>query len=91
MLSKTENETASDAMVVRTRRALLAAASNFERDGNSPALVDEPFVVQAARSGSFIAPAHLPWREAYLENAKRAKSPAETLKQAVEKFFEVSN
>lgn len=86
-----EHLVASDAMVVRTRRALLTAAANFERDGNRPALVDEPFVVQAARSGSFIAPSHLSWQEAYLEHAKRAVSPAGTLNEGVGKFFELSN
>jgi len=83
-----EHLVGSDAMIVRTRRALLSAVRELA-EGKRPALVDDPHVVQAARSGSFIAPVSVPWRDAYLQHAKAATSPKGTLQLGVEKHQQV--
>jgi hypothetical protein len=83
-----EHLVGSDAMIVRTRRALLSAIRELA-EGRRPALVDDPHVVQAARSGSFIAPMSVPWRDAYLQHAKAARSPNGTLQLGVEKHQQV--
>jgi len=81
-----EHLVASDAMVARTRRALLNAARALERDGTLPPLVENPSVSRAARSGSFIAPDRMHWVEAYVDQARKATSPTGSLTHGIDRF-----
>lgn len=83
-----EHLVASDAMVARTRRALLAAARGFQDEGTPPPLVDQPWMTLAARSGSFIASGARSWGDAYTEQARKACSPAATLKSGVDRYVQ---
>jgi phenylpropionate dioxygenase-like ring-hydroxylating dioxygenase large terminal subunit len=76
-----EHPAVSDSMIVRTRRRLLQAALDLE-EGKVPPGVDNPECVHAARSGDFIAPASLSWREAYQREVKAARNPTGLLRAA---------
>lgn len=79
----TEHLVASDAMVMRTRRALLGAARQLEKEGKAPPLAADSSILRAARSGSFLAPKKLSWRDAYVQQAKEAVSPAGNLREGI--------
>jgi phthalate 4,5-dioxygenase oxygenase subunit len=76
-----EHPAVSDRMIVRTRRRLIEAALDL-REGKVPPGVDNPECVHAARSGDFIAPAGLSWREAYERELRAAKNPTGLLRAA---------
>jgi phenylpropionate dioxygenase-like ring-hydroxylating dioxygenase large terminal subunit len=76
-----ENPAVSDRMIIRTRRRLIEAAQAL-KNGVMPPSVDNPECVSAARSGDFIAPAALDWREAYARQMKAAKNPTGLLRAA---------
>lgn len=70
-----EHLSPSDRMVVQTRRAILNALAEHSQNPENVPLVDQPSVVRAARSGSFIARTDQPWVEAYVERCQGAQSP----------------
>jgi phthalate 4,5-dioxygenase len=77
-----ENEhlTVSDLMIVRTRQRLLRAAKALRDRGEVPPAVDDPEICLGARSGDFVAPASLTWREAYAAEVRKAISPTGRLR-----------
>jgi phenylpropionate dioxygenase-like ring-hydroxylating dioxygenase large terminal subunit len=84
----TEHLVASDAMVMRTRRALLGAARQLQNEGKAPPLAGDSSVLRAARSGSFLSPKALSWRDAYVAQAKQAVSPAGKLQKGIAQWPE---
>jgi phthalate 4,5-dioxygenase len=72
----------SDRMITVTRRRLITVARAHQKDGTVPATVDQPELARGARGGSFVARDDIDWREAYLEEMRRAKSPAGFLQAA---------
>ncbi|MGE0797509.1 MAG: Rieske 2Fe-2S domain-containing protein [Lautropia sp.] len=75
-----EHLLASDAMIVRTRRRMLAVARALANEGTAPPWVDTPSIGLGVRSGSFIADSRLSWREAYEQALRSAESPAGELR-----------
>jgi phenylpropionate dioxygenase-like ring-hydroxylating dioxygenase large terminal subunit len=71
-----EHLSASDQMIARTRRRILAAARAFRDDGATPPGVDDPEVALGARSGFFLAEESVDWLEAYDAQVARAERPA---------------
>lgn len=79
-----ENLAPSDRMIVRTRRRIVEATRAFVEAGVVPPAVDNPQVMQGARSGDFVAPQSIGWLEAYSEEIRRAKNPTGLLSYAAE-------
>jgi phthalate 4,5-dioxygenase oxygenase subunit len=74
----------SDRMIAITRKRVIGAAQELQRDGKVPATVDDPDIYRGARGGSFIASAKLDWLEAYALNLRQAKSPLGLLMRMAE-------
>ncbi len=75
-----ENLAPSDLMVAQTRRRILRAVRTFAETGAAPPGVDDPMVYLGARSGQYIAPRGVEWKETYndlLARAQRVPVPAE--------------
>jgi phthalate 4,5-dioxygenase len=70
----------SDLMVTRTRRRWLRAAQALAESGATPPGVDHPEIGLGAHSGAFIAPARLPWREAYAAQLRASANPTGALR-----------
>ena len=70
-----EHLTVSDLMISRTRQRLLHAAKGLVETGVAPPGVDDPDTYLGARSGDFVAPASLTWREAYAAEIRKSVSP----------------
>ena len=65
--------TASDVMVVRTRRKLLRLAETLAADKSASLPgVDDVSAYRGHRAGSFVAPAEKPFRQAYEELVEKA-------------------
>jgi hypothetical protein len=79
-----ENLAASDRMIAITRRRLIAAAQQHQKDGAVPATVDRPDLARGARGGSFICSDKVDWLDAYAEELRKAQSPTGFLLQAAE-------
>jgi hypothetical protein len=62
-------------MIARTRQRLLRAAKALAADGTVPPGVDDPETYLGARSGDFVAPSSLGWREAYAAEIRKSVSP----------------
>jgi phthalate 4,5-dioxygenase oxygenase subunit len=65
----------SDRMITRTRRRLLRAARALRADGTPPPGVRDPEVMAEVRSGDFLAPSGIGWREAYAGQLRTAARP----------------
>jgi hypothetical protein len=65
----------SDRMITMTRRRLIDAARALRDHGAVPPIVDDPEICIRARSGDLIAPADLPWLEAYEQTLRKALHP----------------
>ncbi|MGH7111585.1 MAG: Rieske 2Fe-2S domain-containing protein [Stellaceae bacterium] len=65
----------SDRMITQTRRRLLRAARALRADGTLPPGVLDPEVMTEVRSGDFIAPAGIGWREVYAMQTRTALRP----------------
>ncbi len=70
-----EHLTVSDLMIARTRQRLLRAVKALAADGTVPPGVDDPESYLGARSGDFVAPSSLTWREAYAAEIRKSVSP----------------
>lgn len=70
-----EHLSPSDQMVALTRRSILNAVAAHEESGAVVPVLDQPSVVRAARSGTFITGAEKEWFAAYLERCRTAESP----------------
>jgi phthalate 4,5-dioxygenase oxygenase subunit len=67
----------SDAMIVRARRKLLHLVQAFAADKSTKLPgVDDPSVYRGHRAGNFIAPAGVPFREAYEEVMRKYANTA---------------
>ena len=75
-----EHLTASDLMIARTRRRLLHAARALAQFGTVPPGVVDPEICLGARSGDFVAPNALDWRQAYAAEIGKAISPTGKLR-----------
>ena len=75
-----EHPAVGDRMIVRRRRLIEAALALTE--GVVPPGVDNPGSVHGARSGDFIAPDRLHWRDAYARELQAAKNPTGLLRAA---------
>jgi phenylpropionate dioxygenase-like ring-hydroxylating dioxygenase large terminal subunit len=73
-----EHLSASDRMIVVTRKRLLAALE-AHAGGAPPATAVEPRRLQQARSGAYLAPAGRDWFEAYADQLRRAHNPTDVL------------
>jgi hypothetical protein len=71
-------------MIAITRKRVIGAAQELQRDGKVPATVDNPDIYRGARGGSCIASAKLDWLEAYALNLRQAKSPLGLLARMAE-------
>ena len=70
----------SDLMVTRTRRRLLKAAHALAETGAAPPGSRDPEIVLGAHSGAFVAPAAMPWREAYAAQLRASANPTGALR-----------
>jgi hypothetical protein len=70
----------SDLMVTRTRRRLLRAAHALAETGAAPPGSRDPEIVLGAHSGAFVAPAAMPWREAYAAQLRASANPTGALR-----------
>ncbi|HKX09898.1 MAG TPA: Rieske 2Fe-2S domain-containing protein [Stellaceae bacterium] len=75
-----ENLAVSDLMVTRTRRRLIGAARALAETGAVPPILDDPETCLGAHSGNFVAPARLPWREAYAAELRNSANPTGALR-----------
>jgi len=75
-----ENLAASDLMITRTRQRLLHAVRALAESGTAPPGVDDPEVVLGAHSGDFVAPATMPWNEAYAQQIRGSVNPTGALR-----------
>ena len=67
----------SDIMIVRVRRLLMQAVTDYREKGVLPPTANRPELYRGHRGGHFIADAKLEWRDAYSELL--AKSPWESV------------
>jgi phthalate 4,5-dioxygenase len=70
-----EHLTPGDAMIVRTRKRLLKAATALETNGTVPPGVDDPEIAFKARSGAYVTAEGVDWREAYDAHVRGSTSP----------------
>jgi phenylpropionate dioxygenase-like ring-hydroxylating dioxygenase large terminal subunit len=70
----------SDLMVTRTRRRLLTAARALAETGAAPPGSRDPEIVLGAHGGAFVAPAAMPWREAYAAQLRDSANPTGALR-----------
>ena len=75
-----ENLAVSDLMVTRTRRRLIVAARALAETGAAPPILNDPETCLGAHSGNFVAPARLPWREAYAAELRNSANPTGALR-----------
>ncbi|MGH7126777.1 MAG: hypothetical protein ACREFI_20540, partial [Stellaceae bacterium] len=75
-----ENLAISDLMVTRTRRRLVLAARALAATGEAPPILEDPETCLGARGGNFLAPARLPWREAYAVELRNSANPTGALR-----------
>jgi hypothetical protein len=66
----------SDRMITRTRRRLLLVARAWRAQETVPPGVDDPALFLEARSGYFIVPDEVDWRDAYAQQVRAAVRPA---------------
>ncbi len=74
-----EHLTVSDQMIATTRRRLLDAARDFRDNGTPPPGVDRPEIFREARSGFFLAPDEIDWRDAYQAQTQVMERPGNPL------------
>ena len=72
----------SDRMISMTRRRILLAAQDLQRDGTRPPGADHPEAFYGARGGYYVAPQEAEWVDTYKDRLKRARNP--TLPTAAE-------
>jgi phthalate 4,5-dioxygenase oxygenase subunit len=72
-----ENLAPSDIMIVRVRRLLMQAVTEYREKGTLPPTASRADLYRGHRGGHFIADAKVEWREAY--SALLARSPWETV------------
>lgn len=71
-----EHLAASDLMIVRTRRRLLAAARALRETGARPPGADDPSIFRNARSGYLVSDDQTPWQEVYAKQVAAARHPS---------------
>jgi phthalate 4,5-dioxygenase oxygenase subunit len=67
-----EHLASSDRMVMVTRRALLAAAREFEKTGKLPEVLFNPQLSRAARGGDMVVPKGTDWLAGYQQAMEKA-------------------
>ncbi len=75
-----ENLAISDLMLTRTRQRLARAARALVETGAVPPGVDDPEIVLGAHSGDFVAPAAVPWQQAYADQIRASVNPTGALR-----------
>ncbi|HZT51199.1 MAG TPA: hypothetical protein VFA22_04660, partial [Stellaceae bacterium] len=70
----------SDLMLTRTRQRLARAARALVETGAVPPGVDDPEIVLGAHSGDFVAPAAVPWQQAYADQIRASVNPTGALR-----------
>ena len=79
-----EHLAASDLMIVRTRRRLLAAARALRETGVRPPGADDPAIFRDARSGYLVSDDQTPWQEVYAKQLAAAQHPSQIPLRAAE-------
>jgi phthalate 4,5-dioxygenase len=77
-----EHLVASDQMIVRTRRRLVAAAKSLADEATVPPGVDDPEIFLGARGGDVIAPSEVDWVSVYARQLREAVNPTGRLEAA---------
>ena len=66
-------------MIATTRRRLLGAARDLRDNGTTPPGIEDPEIFREARSGFFLAPDEVDWRDAYHEATRTMERPGNPL------------